>query len=489
MKKATKILSVLLVLALALVMVGCGPDSVKPTPTYLFNSSLTINSFDGIELDAKGNDVIWSIKGCDNGDDDVNNDLATYDATGKIKIENGKVIPLVPTGTARVFGTLKSDTYRYGFYDYTWDIAIADADPVTIAANVGVDTTTGWWSTFGDIIQVPFWTSKTVKFVNHGSGAYNWNNFIVILQNVAAGHSAGDDASYKEYAVVRPDNYGWNAAGNSGELGWELTSNHNWADFIANLNGATVTVKVINKGTTADIEMSWKGVSDDVDYFQNYKNIAVDGDLYFCLGVDGAYLEPVALEGTSEGGEEPENPPAAFAGWAMSLDNVKTALATYAGTQDPPKLTIGDDPIVIDTAYIVYSKKEQLRLRADGTLNFNGGTSDAFAVSTVGGTFTDSLDRYVGVDTSKFDATGNIKVTFSVLTKSSGSATSDTGIVVLFNDSTKEVLAAKNDVALSTGSQSFDIEATVAAGAKVILGFSRGGAGAGGIDITAITVE
>ena len=489
MKKATKILSVLVVLALAFVMVGCGPDSVKPTPTYLFNSSLTINSFDGIELDAKGNDVTWSIKGCDNGDDDVNNDLATYNATGLIKIENGKVIPLVGTGTARVFGTLVSDPYRYGYYDLTWDIAITDAPAVTIAASVGAsDCTTAFWGAFGDIIEVPFWTSKTVTFVNHGSGANNWNAFMVVLQNVAAGHAPADDASYKEYAVVRPDNYGWG----TGYATATLDSNHNWEKFIANINGATVTLKVTNKGTTADVEASWKGMTDEVAYFQKFTGITIDGPLYFSLGVDAAYLEPVAAssEGGEQGGEEPETPVTpAFAGWTMSLDNVKTALSSYGDTSNPPKLTIGDDPVVIDTAYIVYSKKEQLRLRDDGTLNYNGGTKDAFAVSTVSGTFTDTLDRYVGVDTSKFDATGNIKVTFSVLTKNSSSATGDTGVVVLFNESTKEVLAVQTGVALSAGSQSFDIEATVAAGAKVILGFSRGGAGAGGIDVTAVKAE
>ncbi len=482
MKKATKILSVLVVLALAFVMVGCGPDSVKPTPKYLFTGSLSINSFDGIDLDAKGNDVTWSIKGCDNGDDDVNNDLATYNATGLIKIENGKAIPLVGTGTARVFGTLVSDPYRYGYYDLTWDIPLADADPVTIAANVGVDTTTAWWTTFGDVIEVPFWTSKTVTFVNHSNAVNNWDNFIVILQNVAAGHAVADDASYKEYAVVRPDNFGWG----DGYASATLVSNHNWDTFKDNINGATVTVKVTNKGATADVEASWKGVTDQVEYYQKFNGIAIDGPLYFCLGVDAAYLEPVTIE--TGNNEEPENPPAAsFAGWTMSLDAVKTALTGYANSD--AKLTISDDPVVIDTAYIVYSKKEQLRLRDDGSLNYNGGTADAFAVSTVGGTFTDTLDRYVGVDTSKFDATGNIKVTFSVLTKNSSKASGDTGVVVLFNESTKEVLAVQTGVALSAGSQTFDIEATVAAGAKVILGFSRGGAGAGGIDVTAVKAE
>ncbi len=126
MKKATKLLSLLVVFALAVAMIGCDNGS-KPTLEYLFTGTVTMTSNEGVTLDAKGNDVSWSVTGCDNGDNDVNNDLATYDGTGKATVSAaGLVTPLVEKGKVRVFGTLKSDSYRYGYYDVSWDFTSSE---------------------------------------------------------------------------------------------------------------------------------------------------------------------------------------------------------------------------------------------------------------------------------------------------------------------------------------------------------------------------
>lgn len=112
----------------------------------------------------------------------------------------------------------------------------------------------------------------------------------------------------------------------------------------------------------------------------------------------------------------------------------------------------------MNTACVVYSPSQKIPVRDDGSLNYNGGTADAFLVTTVGGTLTETLDRYVGVDTSKLAKSGNVKVTISVK-------------------------------AVKSGDQTFDIDATVAAGTAVYCGFSRGGAGGEGIDVTALKAE
>ncbi len=174
--------------------------------------------------------------------------------------------------------------------------------------------------------------------------------------------------------------------------------------------------------------------------------------------------------------------------WTANLTTVSTALADYKSTDDPPKLNIGTDPATVDTALVVYSKSGQIRVRSDGTLNYNGGTAAAFTKTTVGETLTETLDRYVGVDTSKFTNTGNAKVTISVKVVKSGNATGDTGIVVLV-DSSNKILAVRNNVAVKNGEDNFDIDATVAIGTKVYCGFSRGGAGGGGIDVVGAKAE
>ena len=142
----------------------------------------------------------------------------------------------------------------------------------------------------------------------------------------------------------------------------------------------------------------------------------------------------------------------------------------------------------MNTACVVYSPSQKIRVRDDGSLNYNGGTADAFSVTTVGGTLTETLDRYVGVDTSKLAKSGNVKVTISVKAVKSDKATADSGIVVLVDGSNK-ILAVKDSVAVKSGNQTFDIDATVAAGTAVYCGFSRGGADAGGIDVTALKAE
>lgn len=166
---------------------------------------------------------------------------------------------------------------------------------VTGTAIGAEDFTTGFWGAHSETWAVASGETVSKTFVNwHGAEANNWNNFVVILQNVADAHSAGDNADYVEYGVVRSDNYGWkgelNTGGNLEELGWILECNWDWENFVPNLQGATVTVSVTNNGATADVVCDVITAS-GATYQQSYKNIAVDGDLYFCLTVDGSLID------------------------------------------------------------------------------------------------------------------------------------------------------------------------------------------------------
>ena len=173
----------------------------------------------------------------------------------------------------------------------------AETSAITITGTaVGAeDCTTAFWGAHSETWAVAEGESVSKTFVNwHGAEAANWNNFVVVLQNVADAHSADDNADYAEYAVVRSDNYGWkgelNTAANADELGWVLESNWNWDTFADDLQGATVVVTVTNNGTTADVVADVTTAS-GATYQQKYGNIAVDGDLYFCLTVDNCCLD------------------------------------------------------------------------------------------------------------------------------------------------------------------------------------------------------
>ena len=102
------------------------------------------------------------------------------------------------------------------------DPVAADHSGVTITGTqVGAtDCSTAFWTEFSDTVAVPEGESVTVSFKNYSSQLENWNNFAVILQNVPDVHNADDNADYKEYAVVRADNFGWGAGyDNIAEIG------------------------------------------------------------------------------------------------------------------------------------------------------------------------------------------------------------------------------------------------------------------------------
>lgn len=152
-----------------------------------------------------------------------------------------------------------------------------------------------------------------------------------------------------------------------------------------------------------------------------------------------------------------------------------------------------DSEAVYDTALILFSPSNRLRLRSGtNNINYNGGTKAAFAVTEVGGTLAETLDRYAGVDVSKLASSGNVVVTISGVSKPSGSVTTGLGQIVLIDQNNK-ILTSAADVQLASaaGASEFALTATVDATSvtKVILGFSRNGAAGGGIDVTSVTVK
>lgn len=165
----------------------------------------------------------------------------------------------------------------------------ADHSGVTITGTqVGaIDCSTAFWTEFSEVVEIPSGEARTVNFKNYSSQLNNWNNFVVILQNVPEVHSADADANYKEYGVVRADNFGWGGGYDNiatPENDW------NWDTFKTDIDGADVELTVTNNGESADVVAKVTTAAGTV-YTQSYKGIAVDGDLYFCLTVDGSFID------------------------------------------------------------------------------------------------------------------------------------------------------------------------------------------------------
>ena len=142
------------------------------------------------------------------------------------------------------------------------------------------DCTTPFWGAHSTNVKVAARQTCTANFTNYSSCAENWNNFCVVLCK----------ADNSEYAVVRADNYGW---GNGyAACTPVMDDGRDWPTWKAAMNGAKVTVQVINKGDgTADVKAVMHG-SNGVDYTQTYTGInTIDpDDFYFRFTVDNSYL-------------------------------------------------------------------------------------------------------------------------------------------------------------------------------------------------------
>ena len=170
-------------------------------------------------------------------------------------------------------------------------------DAVTVG---NTDRSTPFWTAFSDIYAVPEGTSKTVYFKNYTDGAELWRNYLVALQNVPAGHSAEAYEGYKEYAVVRADAFGWG----DGYEAATVEHNFNFDTFKEDMDGASVAVTVTNNGSSADVYCAVTTAAGQ-SYYQSYKGITIDGDLYFKLLCEGSYL---VIEGEKVGNTDCSTP-------------------------------------------------------------------------------------------------------------------------------------------------------------------------------------
>lgn len=169
-----------------------------------------------------------------------------------------------------------SDTITTSYY--------VDVTVVTDAGWTGSATSAAWWTDMGGASDAKVEAGAVVssKFTVNSNTTSNFAQLpCVVLRS--------EDGAGTEYAVVRGDNYGWKGAVNTFEalatLGWELSSDWNWDEFIPWTNGATCTVSVINWGNgTAEVRYDLE--KGGTTHFQYYKNIAVNADVFFRLKGD-----------------------------------------------------------------------------------------------------------------------------------------------------------------------------------------------------------
>ena len=163
------------------------------------------------------------------------------------------------------------------YFRYTVDNCHLEFDTV-IGAD---DNSTAWWGAHSDMFNVPEGKTVSTRIRNYTSGAYNWNNFVVVL--------AREDNT--EYAVVRSDNYGWGASYDENPNLVLSGGQSDWGAWLAAMDGAMVTVSVTNTGSSVNVKCVMLG-NDGQTYYQSYEGISpIDAsDLWFRFTVDNCHL-------------------------------------------------------------------------------------------------------------------------------------------------------------------------------------------------------
>jgi hypothetical protein len=145
--------------------------------------------------------------------------------------------------------------------------SIANAKPktgdttyLTIATTIvgNEDNSSAWWTAFTDYFGIPTNKLLHLEFINHTSGANNWNNWNLAVAN-KPNRAAAD---YKEYFVLRSDAYGWGGkmANVDPNYAFDLkliTQNYPdlngngdiWDDFRTTMQGAYVTMDIDHSAT------------------------------------------------------------------------------------------------------------------------------------------------------------------------------------------------------------------------------------------------
>ena len=295
--------------------------------------------------------------------------------------------------------------------------------PTTLGAT---DNSDAWWTSHLDAdIKIESNKSYSTTFTNYTSGGNNWNNYVVVLRK----------ADKTEYAVMRSDDYCWGDAvgGNGGPLITHSNSaSDDWGAWLAQMNGAKVTVTVTNYGdNTADVVAEVTG-TEGLTSTQKYLGIPVESaDLYLDFTTDGCHyvFDKAEMDVADVKDQQPESMelidvPAEVDKGTSVKDFTSTlkAKVTYAdgavkevAASDLEFIVVPDMETVGEKYVVATLKKTLLGKTADKTISANAKFSVVAGIKSITITKAPSRTKYYfynsaaleGVDhTLAFDPTG-----------------------------------------------------------------------------------
>ena len=156
------------------------------------------------------------------------------------------------------------------------------------------DCSSAWWTAFSDYFTVPAGKMLNLEFVNHSSGAGNWNNWNLVVTTPFEREAEG----YSEYFVLRSDAYGWgNADYNAAMIGYDYQDLDGdgdiWNDFRDVMQGATVLMQVDHSVTgNAFVTVANTSADGSVTFTETYQQpVSATDDINVFIAADGSYFE------------------------------------------------------------------------------------------------------------------------------------------------------------------------------------------------------
>lgn len=302
-----------------------------------------------------------------------------------------------------------------------------DAAPTISPTTLGAtDNSDAWWTSHLDAdIKIESNKSYSTTFTNYTSGANNYNNYVVVFRK----------ADKTEYAVMRSDDYCWGDAvgGNGGPLITHSNSaSADWGAWLAQMNGAKVTVTVTNYGdNTADVVAEVTG-TEGLTSTQKYLGIPVESsDLYLDFTTDGCHyvFDKAEMDVADVKDQQPESmelidvPAEVDKGTSLKdFTSTLKAKVTYADgaikdvdASDLEFVVVPDMETVGEKYVVATLKKTLLGKTADKTISANAKFSVVAGIKSIKITKAPSRTKYYfynsaalkGVDhTLAFDPTG-----------------------------------------------------------------------------------
>ena len=181
------------------------------------------------------------------------------------------------------------------FYKKTYDLkkkffAVAMAATMTLSAVMTASAATvsgGWWTAWTESYEL----TDTLEFdIDVKGGDTVWNNVAAVFTNakITGTQPPADEAgeSYKEYAVIRGDNWGWGGGNNMSIDGTPITyeggvAELGDADFIATMKDCHIDATITRNGN--DITMVYQGTGANGMTFTRTAKFSADMSAGCCV--------------------------------------------------------------------------------------------------------------------------------------------------------------------------------------------------------------